>query len=108
MAIRLPFSSYIKKTRYYSKANYIKTNKFAVCQIYQDIDHRLDESKLTKFVPSPQPHSKPKLENISIHPIGFDIDFESSEPIEDGDLILQFEPQNSTSQDSAFVFTAYK
>jgi hypothetical protein len=60
---------------------------------------------LTQVILLPQPHTKLDLETISNQLNDCDIDLSLDESIEDGDIILNFLPEDNTTMDSAYVFT---
>jgi hypothetical protein len=62
---------------------------------------------LTQVIPLSQPYTKLNLETISNRLNDCDIDLSLDESIEDGDIILNFLPEDNTI-DSAYVFTMYK
>ena len=60
-------------------------------------------------VPSPQPHITPELEINSKGPTDLDSEASLSESLDDGDLVMQFSPDNASEDKLVLsVFTMYK
>ena len=103
-AFELPLTSYVKKMEPYLTVHVPTIKKESLIENLLKIYRQRDLRHLAQFIPMPQPHTNLDLEIISNRLNNDSYKYLNlSEPIEDGDTIIEV-----TSRESMSVFTAYK